>query len=143
MRARRISKLHLGLLLEFYVEFGDDRGVVARPEIRQNAAGSRAGGDRGTGEDVVDPPSDVSLAQVSPGSPPGEELVVVGIGRAAHVDEADPQNLLQERTFLGKLSDHRPTLLRVNVAVGAGDVQVPAEDEAEAGGVRLADERLE
>ena len=73
---------------------------------------------RVAGEDVVEAPADVALAQVAPRRPPGEERVVVGIERAPDVDQAVPEQPLEERALVGALADRvRLALLRVHVAL--------------------------
>ena len=54
----------------------------------QHGAASPAIDDRLAREDVVEPPADVALPHVPPRRPPGEQSVVVGIERAADVDQA-------------------------------------------------------
>ena len=67
-------------------------------------------------------------AHVAPRRPPGEQPVVVGIERAADVDQAAADDPLDQRALLRELADRaRLSLFRVHVAVGARDVQVAAE----------------
>jgi hypothetical protein len=57
-------------------------------------------------------------------------LVVVGLERAADVDEPAADDPLEQRALLGQLADRaRLALLRVHVHVGARDVQVAADDQ--------------
>ena len=69
--------------------------MIARPELAQHDAAARAGGHAGRGEDVVQPPADVALAQVAPRRPPGEQVRVVGVERAPHIDERAAEQLLE------------------------------------------------
>src|SRR5438552_14876566 len=61
------------------IEARDDRRVIAGAVLAVGDAADRAGGERLAGEHVVDAPAQVALAQVAPGRPPGEELLVGGI----------------------------------------------------------------
>ena len=63
--------------------------------------------ERRAGEDVVEPPADVALPHVAPRRPPREHLVVVGIERAADVDEAARDDPFELRALLGQLADRR------------------------------------
>ena len=53
------------------------------------------------------PPTDIALAQLAPGRPPGEKVVIVRVERAADVDEPARQDALEDFSFLGALSDQR------------------------------------
>ena len=76
---------------------------------------------------VVEAPADVALPHVAPRRPPREQAVVVGIERAADVDEPAAEDPLDQRALLGQLADGaRLPLLRVHVAVGARHVHVAA-----------------
>ena len=84
-------------------------------------------GERLAGEHVVEPPADVALAHVAPRRPPREQAVVVGIERAADVDQAAAEDPLDQRALLRQLADRaRLALLRMHVALGARDVHVAA-----------------
>src|SRR5437764_1276271 len=61
--------------------------MVARPHILLHRTRRRASGERFGREHVIEPPPDVALAHVAPRRPPCEEPIVVGIERAADVDE--------------------------------------------------------
>src|SRR5213079_733763 len=88
-------------------------------------------------------PSDVALAQVAPGHPPGEEGVVVRIERAADVDDPPSEDLLEQVPLLRELTDRaRLALLGVDILVRAGHVEVPAQDQIGSSRGCLADEAL-
>src|SRR5712692_6558453 len=104
--------------------------MVAGPEVGEDDAARRALGDRRRGEDVVEAPADVALAQVAPRRPPGEEVRIVRVEGAADVDQMPAQQLLEELAlFLALPDDARLALLRMHVHVGAGDVHVAAQNE--------------
>ena len=69
-------------------------------------------------------------AHVAPRRPPGEQPVVVGIERAADVDQAAADDPLEQRALLGQLADRaRLALLRMDVPLGPRDVQVAADHQ--------------
>ena len=63
--------------------------------------------------------------------------VVVGIERAADVDEAVADDALEQRALLRQLADRRRlALLRMHVHVRARDVEVAAQDQRAPVGLR-------
>ena len=90
------------------------------------------------GEHVVEPPADIPLLHVAPRRPPREQVGVVGLELAVHVDEAAAEDPLDQRALFRKLSDRaRLPLLRMHVHVGPRDVQVAAQDERQSRGLKL------
>src|SRR5437773_4157495 len=111
-------------------ERGDDRPVVAGAEFAQNRAGESRPREVFGREHVVEAPADVSLAEISPGRPPGEEIVVLGIEAPADVDQSAAEDALEEIALLRTLADRVwLPFLRVDVTVGPSHVDVPADDE--------------
>ena len=93
------------------------------------AAVARAASDV-DGQHVVDAPADVALLQVAPRRPPGEELVVVRIERPAHVHQVARDEVLERVALVATRADLIGlALLRVHVALVAGDVEVPADQQ--------------
>src|SRR6266568_1036840 len=129
------------------VELGHHRRVIARPIVREHRAAADASGEVRSGEDVVDPPPDVPLAQVPPRRPVREEAVVRRIHRPPDVHEAVADEALEERALVRALADRALLpFLRVHVQVGPRDVEVARDDEGPARRARLAregGERLE
>src|SRR5947209_20045651 len=92
--------------------------MVARPHILLHRTRRRASGERFGREHVIEPPPDVALAHVAPRRTPCEEPIVVGIERAADVDETPAEDSLDDRAFIGALADRaRLALLAVHVAL--------------------------
>src|SRR5262245_21523439 len=88
---------------------------------------------RFTRHDVIEPPTDVALAQVAPGCPPGKKILVIGVQRAPDIYQSLPQNALEYLSLFRPLShEHWIALLRVNVTLGAGDIDVPTENQSSA-----------
>ncbi len=84
-------------------------------------------------QDVIDAPTDVALAQLAPGRPPGEKIIIVRVERAADIDEPARQDALEDFSFLGALSHHGGiALFRVHVAFAARDIDVAAQNDAQA-----------
>ena len=77
----------------------DHRRVIAGADLAIAAAGRRAVDQRVVRRDVVEPPADVALAEVSPRRPPGEQAVVVGIAVPADVDEPVREQRLDQRAL--------------------------------------------
>src|SRR5947207_13047593 len=120
-----------------YTERGDDRRVVARPDVLLHRTGRGAGRERLAREDVVEAPADVPLPHIAPRRPPGEQTVVVGIQRAPDVDQTAAQNALDHRALFRQLADGaRLSVLRVHVAGRAGDIQIGQHPELAAAGLR-------
>jgi hypothetical protein len=69
--------------------------VVAGAGLAEGRAADRARRVALARQHVVDAPADVALAQVSPGRPPGEELVVVRLEGAGDVDQALGEEALE------------------------------------------------
>jgi len=81
------------------------------------------------GEDVVEPPADIALLHIAPRRPPGEERIVARFEGALRVHQTVADDPLEERPFLRELPDRaRLALLRVDVDLGARDVEVAAQD---------------
>src|SRR5262245_25375031 len=103
--------------------------MIARPDVLLDDAAARGVEDGLTRENVVQAPADVPLAHVAPRGPPREQLIVLGIERAAGVDQAVADDPFEEGALLGKLADDTGLpFLRMHVYVGPGDVQVTADD---------------
>src|SRR4029453_17713513 len=86
--------------------------------------------DRARGENVVDPPADIALAHVAPRWPPGEQRSIVGIERARDVNQGIAEQRLEERAlFIALTNDAGLALAGMHVDVGAGNVDVAAQDE--------------
>src|SRR6266542_870232 len=119
-------------------ERGDDRSVIAGAEFAENQAGERRPREVFRCKHVIETPADVSAPEVSPGSPPGEEVIVLEIEGPADVDQPAVENALQESALFGSLADRvRFPFLRVNVALGPSHVDVPADDERSGRAARL------
>src|SRR5690348_13009832 len=104
--------------------------MVARAHLREHLARRRAFRHALRGEDVIQAPADVAGPHVAPGRPPGEEVVVRRIGRAAHIDEVLAEEPLEKVALLGALADDaRLALARMHVALAACDVDVAAQDD--------------
>src|SRR2546427_4020015 len=73
--------------------------MVARAELAEAAARSCFFRERGAGENVVDAPADVPLAQVAPRRPPGEEAVVGRGELPAEVDQPAREELREQLAF--------------------------------------------
>ena len=94
-------------------------------------------GQSGAREDVIQAPSHVALPHVPPRRPPREEIVVVGIQRAAEIHEAPADELVHQRALFRELADGQGlALFGVHIPIGQRDVHVPAEHEAPAGGLK-------
>src|SRR6187549_3388771 len=88
-----------------HVKDGNHGTVVARAEFALDDAGPRARRERFTREEIVQTPADISLLQIAPRRPPREEIGVVRIELAMHVDEAVAEDPFDERAFVGALTD--------------------------------------
>src|SRR3989449_2004129 len=118
--------------------------MVARAELAEAAARSCFFRERGAGENVVDAPADVPLAQVAPRRPPGEEAVVVRGELPAEVDQPAREELREQLAFERSGSDLvLLAQLRVHVALLARHVQVSAEQQPDALGLRGRGELLQ
>src|SRR5438105_1729547 len=115
------------------VERGDDRRMVAGSHVALHDTASDALEHRAAGEHVIQPPPDIALAHVPPGGPPREHLVVLRLELATGIDEPAGENALEHRAFFRQLPDRaRLPLLRVHVDVGAGDIDIPADQQGRA-----------
>src|SRR5215813_11718143 len=107
--------------------------MVARSNLTVNRTLRCLRSQRFTRHDVIEPPTDVALAQVAPGRPPGEEILVIGVQRAADIYESLCQNALEYLSFLRPLShERRIALFRVNVTLGAGNIDVSTDNDSPA-----------
>src|SRR5688572_21770543 len=107
-----------------------DGRVVARPHAGQNDAAFRARSDRLRREHVIDAPSYVAAAHVAPRRPPREQPLVVGVERAADVDEMIAEHLREKLALFRPLSDDaRLAFARMYVDVRSRDVDVAAQYE--------------
>src|SRR5437762_228729 len=67
--------------------------MVARADVFLDGTGSRAIGQRPAREDIIEAPADVSLPQVAPRCPPGEETAVWNVdGGNGDVSDVDGDN---------------------------------------------------
>src|SRR6476620_1957804 len=99
--------------------------MVARAELALDDAAANTLKERLARKEVIEPPPDVALTHVAPRRPPREHLVVVRVESPTDVDEAVSDDPLQLRPFLWQLANERRlALLRMDVALGPGDVQV-------------------
>jgi hypothetical protein len=78
--ASRLVEIHHHRLTLFVIRNRQHhRRMVARANVLQHGAIRGAPGNRFGGKEIVEPPADVALAQVSPGCPPGEQIRVLRI----------------------------------------------------------------
>src|SRR5712692_3039093 len=104
--------------------------MITRSHVGKNDTAGRAGSDAARGENVVDAPADIALAHVAPGRPPCVQVRVVGLERAAHIDEVPAEKLVEKLSLLRPLPDDVSlSLLWVHVDVGVGNVDVTAQDD--------------
>ena len=104
--------------------------MVAGADVGKDSAAGRALGNRARRKDVVDAPADVPLPHVAPRRPPGEQARIVGVERARDVDQGVAEQPIEKLALLQPLPDYAWLALpRVDVDVGARDVDVAAEDE--------------
>src|SRR5262245_30732900 len=107
--------------------------MVARSNLTVDRTLSRLRSQRLTRHDVIEPPTDVALAQVAPGRPPGEKILVIGVQRAPDIYESLSQNPLEYLSLLRPLPhERRIALFRVNVALGSGNIDVSTDNESPA-----------
>src|SRR4029453_13873265 len=112
------------------VKHRNHRPVVARAELALHDARRCSSGEPFTGHHVVESAADVALFEVGPGRPPREEVGGGGIQLTVHIDEAMAEDLLDERAFIGALTDDsRFSLLRMHVHLRSSDVHVSAHDK--------------
>src|SRR5262245_42513197 len=117
----------------FGTEGHEDRGVIARPDLRPDGSLRGRPRQRVARDDVVDSPADVAVPQVAPGGPPREEPVIVGVQRAPDVDEALADEPVHQGPLVLALADHPGLeLLGMDVPVRQRHVQVAGNDEATA-----------
>ena len=107
------------------------RGVVAGAELALRDAACDRRRQLAAGQQVVDAPADVALAQVAPGRPPGEERVVVRLAIAGDVVQAA---FVRIRSNSARSSGRWPMARSsrcsaVDVDRRARDVEVAAEDD--------------
>src|SRR5215468_1841337 len=115
--------------------------MVARSNLTVDRTLRCLRSQRFTRHDVVEPPTDVALPQVAPGCPPGKKILVVRVQRAPHIYESLSQNALEYLSLFRPLSHERwIALLRVNVALGAGDIDVSTENESSAACMNFRDD---
>jgi len=133
-----------GLGADLDIKDGYHWPVIACPSLPLHHARRGARGERLAGEDVVQPPADVALPHVAPRRPPGEEISVVGLKRAMHIDETMAEDALHQLALVGPLPrDVWFPLFRMDVHVREGDVQVAAENERLPGNMNFRRERIE
>src|SRR5260221_42778 len=97
---------------------------------REDGAARGALGDRRRGEDVIQAPPDVALAQIAPRRPPGEEVRIIRVERAPDVHQVLGEEPVEELALLLPLPyDAGLALARMHVHVGACDVHVAAQNE--------------
>src|SRR3954471_13170271 len=132
-RLRRV-RLRLGVLgrqdlRRRQIEDRLHRTVIARAELAIHLTGGRARGERRARQHVVESPPDVSLPEISPRRPPGEEPVVVRPELSRKIHEPGRDHRLEERPLGGRLADLLgPAQARMHVALFAGDVEIATED---------------
>src|SRR5678815_1758736 len=92
--------------------------MIARAELAPDHARHRPVGNRLAGEHHIETPSDVALLHVPPRRPPREEIGILGLHPAVYIDEPMADDLLEQRSLLGPLTDAvRLSLLRMHVHV--------------------------
>src|SRR5678815_1566211 len=102
--------------------------MIASADLAIGGAADRFSRQRFAGQDVIDTPTDIPFAQLAPGRPPGEEIIVVRFEYAADVDESTGEQTLEKLSFIGPLSDQICiALLGVDVALAARDIDVAAQ----------------
>src|SRR5258705_2403013 len=107
------------------IKLCDNRRMIAGADLSIGGAPggfSRQGSAR---QDVIDAPTDISLAQLAPGRPPGEKIIVVRVKRSADVNQPSCQDALEDFSFLRSLAHHGGVpLFGVHVAFAARDIDV-------------------
>ena len=99
------------------------------PNSRRDTDDDARAASAGARQHVIDPPANVTLPKVPPRRPPGEELVVVGVERAADIDQPGVEQPREQRALLRPRADLiRLAFLRMHVALFAGDVQIATDD---------------
>src|SRR5262245_23563670 len=112
--------------------------MVARSNLTVDHTLRRLRSQRFTRHDVIEPPTDVALAQVAPGRPPGKKVLVIGVQRPPDIYESLRQNALEDLSLLRPLSHERwIALFRVNVTLGAGNIDVSTDNESQSARVNF------
>src|SRR6266571_7588282 len=102
--------------------------MIASAHFTQDNAFLRSLGQRLARQDIVQPPADVALPHLAPGRPPGEKTVIGRIQGATKINDALPDDPLEERSLLWPLPDDgRAALSRVYVLVGPRHIHVAAD----------------
>src|SRR5262245_8689168 len=126
-----------------HVEHRHYRRMVARSNLTVDHTLSRLRSQRFTRHNVIEPPTDIALAHVAPGCPPGEKILIIGVQRAPHIYESLRQNALEYLSLLWPLShDCRIALLRVNIPLGSGNIDVSTDNESSAACMNFRDVSL-
>src|SRR4029077_1870458 len=104
--------------------------MVARSNLAIDCALRRLRSQRFSRQNVIKPPTDIALAHVAPRCPPGEQIFIIGVQRTPNIYETLRQDPLEHLPLLRPLPHERGiALLRVNVTLGAGNIDVSTEDE--------------
>src|SRR5262245_49901739 len=126
-----------------HVEHGYYGRMVARSNLTVDRTLRRLQSQRLTRHDVIEPPADVALPQVAPGRPPGKKVLVIGVQRAPDIYKSLSQNPLENLSLFRPLSHERwIALFRVNVTLGAGNIDVSTENESSAACMNFRDVAL-
>src|SRR4030095_12824836 len=128
-----MTVLALGTSHLVQVEHSHYGRMVAGSNLTVDRALRRFRSQRFTRHNVIEPPTDIALAQVAPGRPPGEKILVIGVQRAPHIYESLSQNALEDLSLLPPLPhERRSAFLRVNVTLCTSNIDVSTEDESPA-----------
>src|SRR5437016_348142 len=107
--------------------------MIAGPDFPIDRALSRLRRQRFACQNIIEPPADIALTHPPPRRPPGEKIFVIRIERAPNVHQPLRQKPLEYFPLIGPLADQiRISLLRMNVPLGAGDVDVSTDNESRA-----------
>ena len=87
------------------IEHRNHRRVIAGAHLAVGRASRCFGCQSFAREDVIEPPTDIALAHLAPGRPPGEKIIVVRVERAADVDEPACQDAFEQFSFFRSLTD--------------------------------------
>src|SRR5690242_6283588 len=95
---------------------------------------------RFTRQNVIEPPADIALTHVTPRCPPGEQIFVIGVQRTPNIYKTLRQDPLEHLPLLRSLPHECGiTLLRVNVPLAAGNIDISTKNDSTATRVNLSD----
>src|SRR5262245_18577037 len=105
--------------------------MIARSNLTVDGTLRCLRSQRLTRHDVIEPPTDIALPQIAPGCPPSEKILVIGVQRPPNIYESLSQNALEYLSLFRPLSHERwIALFRVNVTLGAGNIDVSTDNQS-------------